>query len=371
MRNLRAIGSAFAIGLVGLVLCVIGALADRRQLFVSDLFAFLFWNSLSQGGMAVLMLYQLTGGGWGYAIHRPLLAMTRTLPLMALLFIPLGFGLHALYLWAEPGAVAHDALLRHKTWYLNAPFFLVRAALYFAVQIVLALTLSRWLAVDRGSSRRLQRLSAGGLVLYALIASFAAFDWIMSLTPHWYSTTFGLRAGIGQMLAGFAFATAIAAFLAMRGKAPEAGSPRYFHDLGNLLLMFVMLWMYLAFMQYLIIWIEDLPHEIDWFVPRVRTNWRWLALGLVVFQFGLPFFVLLSRRAKRTATVLGSLAAVLVLVHGIDIFWLIAPTFRPRGFRVTWTDLAALLGIGGIWCAVFLWQFEAKPILASEAARHG
>ena len=372
MRSSRLSRGMLIIGLIGLALCDVGALIDRQQLFVSYLFAYLFWNGLSQGGMAILMLHQLTGGGWGYAIHRPLLAMTKALPVVALLFIPIGFGLHYLYLWAQPEVVAHDPILQRKTWYLNAPFFLTRAAAYFIIQMTLAFTLTRWLAADRAFSRRLQRLSAGGLVLYALIVTFAAFDWIMSLTPHWYSTTFGLLIGVGQMLGAFAFAIATAVLV--RGRLTETLSPHHLHDLGNLLLMFILSWAYLAFMQYLIIWFENLPHEISWYISHALTSWQGLGLFIIVFQLALPFVVLLSRRAKRDAAILGSLAATIVLAHGANVFWLVAPTFRPNGFRILWIDLAAFIGIGGIWLAVFLTQLSAIPTVSSvahEVTQHG
>jgi hypothetical protein len=363
---------ALIIGLIALAGSAASMLLDRQQFFVSYLCAYLFWNGISQGGMAILMLHQLTGGGWGYAIRRPLLAITGTLPVIALGFIPIGFGLHDLYLWARPEVLVQDTLLQHKTWYLNEPFFLIRAGVYFAILLALALTLARWCAMDIEPSRRLQRLSAGGLVVYVVTGTFAAFDWIMSLTPHWYSTTFGLLIGVGQMLGAFAFTTVTTALV--RGHVAETLSPQHLHDLGNLLLMFILSGAYLAFMQYLIIWFENLPHEISWYISHAQTSWYWLGLFIIVFQLVVPLLVLLSRRAKRDAAILGSLAAMVVLVHWADVFWLVAPTFRPNGFRILWTDLATFIGIGGIWLALFLTQLSAIPTVPSvarEVTQHG
>ena len=205
--------------------------------------------------------------------------------------------------------------------------------------------------------------SAVGLLAYAVTVTFAAIDWIMSLMPQWYSTAFGLLAAIGQALAAFSFATAYTAwrFGAAEGKripgtsTPEEDEVRSrFQDLGNLLLTLVMTWAYLAFTQYLIIWAEDLPNEIAWYLPRVETSWRVVALCLVAFHFALPLLVLLSRRAKRAPRVLGMLAALLLLAHLVDTWWLVVPTFRTGGITLAWADPADVVALGGLWLAGYL-----------------
>jgi len=228
------------------------------------------------------------------------------------------------------------------------------------------------------------------LLVYGASVTFAAIDWIMSLTPQWYSTTFGLLAGIGQAMSAFAWAIAVTAYRerdAMKPRAdlPSTGEtdhrqpgdlPGLFQDLGNLLLMFVMTWAYLAFTQYLIIWAEDLPNEIAWYLPRVKTSWHVVALFLVAFHFALPFLVLLSRRAKRAPRALGLLAAMLLVAHLVDAYWLVAPTFRPAGVALAWSDVPAVAALGGLWLAVFLRTTRLpasatlEPVSRPEA-RHG
>lgn len=354
---------ALAAGIGGLALCLVAALVGDRVVFQSYLSAYLFWLGISLGSMAILMLHQLTGGRWGHLIGAPLTAATRLLPLLALLFIPLLFGLHDLYAWSRADEIARDAIVQRKEWYLNPTFFMIRAAIYFAVWSALGRLLTSAAAVE--TSRR-QRLSAGGLILYGFSVSFAAFDWLMSLTPHWYSTTFGLLVGTGQMLAAMAFAIIAAALLSSDQPAER------FHDLGNLLLMFVMTWAYLAFTQYLIVWMENLPHEVEWYVPRAETGWRWIGLLLIVFHFAAPFFVLLFRSAKRAPYALAATAAVLLLAHLIDAFWLVVPPFRAHGIGIAWTDFAAVIGIGGIWLAAFAKALQVSPINEFiEAVEHG
>ncbi|MGI9024238.1 MAG: hypothetical protein ACR2GP_01420, partial [Burkholderiaceae bacterium] len=230
---------------------------------------------------------------------------------------------------------------------------------------VLAHLLRKWSfgRLQKGNAvaaRRLRTVSAIGLLFYGVTVTFSAVDWIMSLSPQWYSTTFGLLAGIGQTLCAFAFAIVCAAWL-VPGRVDNL--PSVFQDLGNLLLMFVMTWAYLAFTQYLIIWAEDLPHEIVWYLPRVKTSWRLIAIFLVIFHFAIPFLVLLSRRAKRASRSLGLLAAGLLFAHLVDSFWLVTPTFRVTGLAITWSDVFALLAQGGIWFALF-----ARSIAGADTA---
>lgn len=364
--------TVLVVGLVALALSLAAALFDRRQFFQSYLFVWLFCLGLSLGAMANLMVHHLTGGAWGWLIRRPLEAAVMALPLLALLFVPLLFGLADLYPWARPETVAGSALLQEKAWYLDRPFFLLRAAIYFAVWLALAYRLASLSNVqdrdaDPALAGRLRALSAAGLIAYALTVTFAAVDWIMSLTPSWYSTAFGLLIGVGQSLSAFAFAILCAGRLAEREPLRELAAPARFQDLGNLLLMFVMTWAYLAFTQYLIIWAEDLPPEIAWYLPRTQTSWRWVAIFLIVFHFALPFLILLFRAAKRSARAMAALGGAMLAVHWVHVLWLVAPAFRTGGFALHWMDLSATLGIGGLWLAAVLWTLHTRPLLPQAA----
>ena len=380
---------AAAVGAVALAACVAGAFASPPAFFRGYLIGYVFFAGLALGCMSVVMLHYLTGGAWGIPIRRPLEAGTRTLPLLALLFVPLGFGLKYLYPWARPEEVARDPVLQAKHAYLNAPFFLGRTAFYFAVWIAFAYFLNRWsLEQDRGGgrgvNRRLQLLSAAGLVAYGLTVTFAAIDWVMSLEPHWYSTMYGVLYIAGQALNALAFVTA--ALILMARCEPFSAYVRssHYHDLGKLMLAFVMFWSYVAFSQYLIIWAGNLPEEIPWYIKRLHGGWGWVAIGLIVFHFALPFLLLLPEGANRNPRVLASVAALVVLMRFVDVFWLVRPVFTVAGaasasarFRVHWLDAAAPVAIGGVWLAAFLWQLTKRPLLPvndpefSEAPAHG
>jgi hypothetical protein len=358
------------VGALALVLCALWGWFAGTQFFVSYLAAWLFFLGIALGSMVNLMVHRLTGGAWGALLLRPLEAAISALPTIAVLGLPLLAGLDRLYPWAAPGAAHSSELLAHKAWYLNAPFFLLRAAVYFAIWLLLAYRLRRLLG-EGGDVGRLQRLSIAGLIAYAITVTFAGIDWIMSLTPQWHSTMFGLLTGVAQSLAGFACAVAAAGLLLRRGVFAELGAPRVLQDVGNLLLMFVLTWTYLAFTQYLIIWWEDLPHEIDWYLPRLHTSWYAIAWALIVAHFALPFVILLFRRAKRSAGWIAGLGLIMLGAHWIDVLWLVAPPFRADGFRLEWGDLLATLGIGGISVAVALGHIETPDVARSAALMQG
>ncbi len=301
-------------------------------------------------------------------IQRVLEAAIQTLPLMALLFIPLFFGLSDLYPWARTEVVAADPLLQQKAAYLNIPFFIARAVVYFAVWIVLGRLLVTWsLQQDRTAddtlTLRLQRLSGPGLVLYGLTVSFAAIDWMMSLEPKWYSTIFGMMFMVSFGLAALAMAILATRFLETEKPLARVASPERWHDLGNLLLALVMFWAYLSFSQFLLIWSENLAEEIPWYLHRIGGGWEWVAIALIIFQFGLPFVLLLSRTTKRNSQILATVAGAILFMHWLDTIWMIAPSFYPAGFHLQWLDIAAPVGIGGLWLAAFIGHLKARSLL--------
>ena len=369
---------ALAVGLIALAACAAGWLLAPDAFLRAYLFGFVFFAGLSLGCLAIVMLQHLTGGAWGIPIRRILESGTRTLPLVAILFLPIAFGLRRLYPWARPEEVAKDALLQAKEAYLNVPFFLARAAFYFAVWILFAWFLNRWsLEQDRAGSpaltRRLQMLSAAGLVAYGLTMTFASIDWVMSLEPRWFSTMYGVMIIAGQALNALAFVTAALVLMSPRRPYADFVRTSHYHDLGKLLLAFVMFWCYVAFSQYLIIWAGNLPEEIPWYMRRFSGGWGWVGAALVLLHFALPFLLLLPEGANRNSRILASVAALVVLMRLVDVYWLVRPVFTQATaaagstrFQVTWLDLAAPIGIGGVWLAVFLWQLEEHPLLPAR-----
>lgn len=359
---------ALTVGVIGVALAGVGAVTNPAQFFHSWLLGFMLCLGFALGSLALLMLQYLTGGLWGLVTRRILEAAARTLPLLLLFFIPLLFGLKDLYSWTHADIVAGDEALRAKALYLNVPFFLVRAAFYFACWLAVAGFLRRWSRQveetgDRAAERRIRRLSAGGILIYGFTITFASIDWLMSLEPHWFSSIFGMLMMTGQGLSGISLAVVVLGLLA--GEKPFAGllTRKVMLDLGNLMLAFVMLWAYMSFSQFLIIWSGNLPEEIPFYVHRLNGGWQWMALSLVVFHFAVPFVALLMRATKRVPRNLAVLAAWVIFMRAVDLFWLIAPEGRHGAFGIHWLDIVAPVGMAGVWFAVFAWQFAARPIL--------
>ena len=373
--------TALMAGAAGLVLCAIGFFIDREHFFRAYLIGYLFWLGIALGSLALMMVHHQSGGAWGLVIRRIFEAATRTLPALALLFIPIVLGMHDLYPWTHADHVEHDPVLRHKALYLNVPFFLARAVFYFACWIGFAMVLNRWSkAQDEGdalATRRMQLLSGAGLVAYGLAITFASVDWVMSINPHWFSTMFGFLFMGGQGLSALAFTIVIATAL-WRGPLHEVYNPGHFHDLGKLMLAFVMLWAYFNFSQYLIIYSGNLVEEIPYYIDRTNGGWQYLALVLVVFHFAAPFALLLSRDLKRNAPRLVFVAVAILVMRLVDLHFLVSPDFDPSGVNrhllpageshaahlfIHWLDLAAPIGIGGIWLWLFLTQLAQRPLL--------
>ena len=370
----RARPVALGAGLGALALCGLGAIFDPQQFLRSYLVGYLFVFGIALGCLAVLMIHHIAGGAWGAVVRRVLESAAGTVPLLALLFLPIALGVHQLYEWAHPGALEHDPLLRAKSAYLNVPFFLSRAVVYFVAWSLIALYLNRWSseqdrAPDPALTRRLELLSRGGLVLYGLTVTFAAIDWAMSLEPHWFSTIYGLLLMGGQGVAAFAFVIPIAALLRHEEVVARLIGRDQFRDLGSLLLAFVMIWAYLSISQLLIIWSGNLPEEIPWYLKRTGPAWQGLALVLVVFHFAAPFVVLLVRRSKQNARVLAHLAGALLVMRFLDVYWQIAPAFHEGAFAPHWLDLAVPVTLAALWVGLFLRNLHGRPLVSLQDAK--
>ena len=368
-------------GGIGLAGCAIGFLMDRDQFFRSWLIAYLLFLSIALGSLALMMVQHLSGGAWG-VFRRIFEASSRTLPLLMVLFIPVLLGMTSLYPWTHEDHVQADAVLRHKAPYLNIPFFVARAVIYFAGWWGISYLLNKWSqqqdAGDVAVNTRIQRLSGAGLVFYALAVTFAGIDWIMSLNPHWYSTLFGFLMIGGQGLAALAFTIVVSTFLFRHEPMSRLLKPTHFHDLGKLTLAFVMLYAYFNFSQYMLTFAANLAEEIPYMTVRTRNGWQYLALFLTIFHFAVPFFLLLSRDLKRAAHRLVVVALWLILMRFADIYMLVSPEFASTGGNlhllegehvshlfVHWLDVAAPLAIGGLWLWMFFTQLQQRPLFAA------
>lgn len=351
-------------GVAGLVVAGVGAFVNPGQFFHSYLLAFLFWLAAALGGLALTMLHHMSGGGWGVVIRRILESAARTLPWMALFFVPIAFGMNELYPWTDTAKVAADRILLAKAAYLKTPFFLARTALYFVIWISLAFFLTRWSAEQDHTgapdlAARMTRMSAGGLVIYVVSMTFASIDWAMSLEPHWFSTMYGFLFVIGQALMGLAIAIVMANRLSREAPMADVFHKGHFHDFGKLLFAFTMVWAYLSFSQFLIIWSANIPEEIPWYMHRTGHGWQYIGLALVAFHFAVPFMVLLSSRTKKNSTVLTRVALWLIAMRFVDVFYLIGPEAYPEGLSFHWMDLAAAIGLGGVWVSLFVRNLQA------------
>jgi hypothetical protein len=346
---------------------LIGLVTNPTQFLQSYLMAYMFCLALTLGCFAVGMMHQLTGGAWGVVIRRPIGAASRVLPVMTALFLPIVLGMTRLYPWTDAALVARDEALQHKHLYLNVPFWIVRATIYFAAWNTIGYFLNKWsLDQDRTGdpriARRMQRLSAGGLVVYALTITFASFDWLMSLEPHWFSTIFGAVILAGQGLSALAFLLIALAWLSRRPPLDGIVAPGHFHDIGNLLLAFTMLWAYFSFSQYLIIWAGNLPGEIAWYQHRTDSSWRIIGMALIVFHFAVPFVLLLSRTIKRQAELILRLAIAVLAARLLDLYWLIAPAFHAQVW-VSWLDILLPVAMTLLWLGFFVRQLRGRAIL--------
>jgi hypothetical protein len=359
---------SLVIGAILVVAAIIGAILQPEKFFPAYLLGYMAWLGLSLGSMALLMLVHLTGGDWGQAVRRIFEAAARTVPFMVVLFAPVLVGMRHLYIWMRPGDIARNPHLQEiARTYLTRNGFIGRAMIYFAIWLMIAGFLSRWSAQqdnppERDTGSRFRKLSGPGLVLYGFTLGFASIDWIMSLSPPWISTIYGLIFLAGQCLSSICFVVVIAAILSRYKPMSGYMKPDHVQDYGKLMLTFVMLWAYFAFSQWLIIWSGNLPEEISWFTPRLRGGWQYLGLLLGVFHFVVPFLFLLSREFKRRIQSLVWLAAFLMFMRFVDLFWYIEPTFHNH-FHVSWQDLVVPAAIGGVWLALFFHNLRGRPLL--------
>lgn len=375
-------GRALAVGAVSMLLTVLGAfIGPSGQFFRSYLWSFVYVFGIGVGSLAWLMLQYLTGGAWGVVIRRPAEAAARTIPLLALLFIPIVIGIPSLYHWSHADLVAADPMLQHKQPYLNVPFFLIRAVVYLGGWSLCAMLFNRWSAdEDRGvpgSHSKMAAMAGPGLVFWGFALTFMSVDWVLSLNPHWFSTIFGLLLMAGQSLSAMSFLITLMIVLSFYEPMSRVLTHRHLHDLGKLLLALVMVWAYFSYSQFLIIWAGNLPEEIPWYLKRLQGAWGYVALALVLGHFVLPFALLLSRDIKRNYKLLSRVAIFILFMRMVDIYWQVAPDFPKGSPGFTWMDITAPVGLIGIWLAYFLYQFEKRPLMPlndphlEEALEHG
>ena len=367
--------NALVIGVIAFAATLVGAFLDKQHFWQSYLYGFIAISALAIGSLGIFLLHNVVGGNWGVAIRRFIESGLQTLPMFALLVIPILFATASIYKWTDATYRAEHFAVGHKAVYMNVLFFAGRTVFYFIVWIVMgSLILKMANEHDRTGDpalfKRIKGISAPALLIFVLTTTLAFIDWVMSLEPDWYSTIYPWLFTVGEILLTFAFMIALLVLFSKH--APFAGFVKtaHFHDLGNLMLCFTMLWAYMGLAQFLIIYAENLPDEIPWYIRRFSGGWGYLGWFISIFHFCVPFFLLLMRFVKKNPQRLRALALWIIFVRMLDIYWFVAPAFRERGLEVYWTDLSALVGIGGIWLAYFISNLKKRPLLVPHDPRN-
>jgi hypothetical protein len=365
-NRLPIVGAVCAV--VGAAVCAILGPADPRQFFFSWLVSFLFFLSLALGGLFFVLIQYATQGGWGIVLRRIGETIFAMLPVMAVLFLPVLLGLHDLYEWTHAEAVEQDALLRWKAPYLNVPFFLIRAALYFGLWSFIAVLYYRGsrgqdVTGDPGVSARLRRFAGPALIILALTQTFASVDWIMSLTPHWYSTMFGVYFFAGSFVGFIALLSVVAVATRQVRLLDTVINAEHLQDIGKFLFAFTAFWAYIGFSQFFLMWYANLPEETIWYQARMEGSWMTVSLFLMAGHFAIPFFYLMGRAVKRRGSTLAIGGAWLLAMHFLDLYWQVMPTLHPEGLRPSVLDVAALVTVGGCFLAAASWLMRRRALV--------
>jgi hypothetical protein len=375
---------AGVIGALGLLLCVAGFFSNRDHFFQSYLFAFMYWGGFGFGALGILLLSNVVGGKWGVTARKFLVAAMRTLPLIAVFFVVLLFGLTYLYAWTHSDLVAHSEYLKHRVPYLNLPFFLLRQVFYFGIMFLIGMRINRWYDLqdetgDPDLREKLRAFSAPSLLFFVLMITFAIFDWILSADAQYYSTVYGAMILIGWVLQTFALINLSIIKASEGDRFGGRINSKVLHDLGNLMFAFTIFWTYLSASQLIITWPGNLPQEIQWYLDRINGGWKVLATVTALSMFLIPFLALLSQDRKRDPRRLIKVCVWLLVARIIDLFWIVEPTYRNHsasallgtssGFTIYWTDIAAFLGLGGVWVFMFMKQLRRTPLLPLRDTR--
>lgn len=365
-NRLPMIGAACAV--LGAVACAILGAGNPKQFLFSWLVSFLFFLSLGIGALFFVLIQYASQGGWGIVLRRVGETTFATIPMMAALFVPLLLGLHDLYSWTVPGAADHDALLRWKAPYLNVPFFLIRAALFFGIWSFIAIAYYRGsrgqdVTGDPRATARMRRFAGPAIIVLALTQTFASIDWIMSLTPHWYSTIFGVYFFAGSFVGFIALLSVVAAAMRQAGLLEAVITDEHLQDVGKLLFAFTSFWAYIAFSQFFLIWYANLPEETFWYKARLVGSWELISILLMAGHFGIPFFYLMGRAVKRRWSTLAVGGIWMLAMHFMDLYWQVMPTLHPEGVRPSALDVAAFVSVGGCFVAAVSWLMRRQALV--------
>lgn len=384
---------AGAVGVIGLLLTIVGFVTAPQPSMFSYLLAFTYWVGISVSAIIMQAIFHTAKAKWPTILRRSMETMGLTVVVFIILVLPIVFGAKYIFPWVDPQnwvfpgteslkfTEVQQHHLHHKHAYLNLPFFYVRQVIYFAVWAFSAWRLRSWSTEQDTSGAleltvKLRRFSPGSLPFLALTITFAGFDWLMSLTPLWQSTIFGAYYFAGSFLAAFCVLTIATVNAQGKDEYGTLVTTAHYHNLGKLMLAFTAFWAYIAFSQFLLMWIANLPEEAGWFKLRLEGGWKSVSIALFVLGFLLPFFVLLSRNLKLKTRPLAAVAVYLLVMHAVDMYWLIWPAYSPQAPSFHWTLITAFAGVGGlsVAAAIFLargrYTLPVKDPYISESLRY-
>lgn len=365
---------SFAVGGIGLLASVFMAISDSHHFYYSYLVAFCFFMTLTLGSMFFVLMQHISRAGWSVAVRRIPETLMQNVPLMLVFFLPIIIGAHDLYHWTHLEDVAKDHLLQVKYPYLNMTFFVIRAAVFFGAWIWIArkfynYSIQQDESGDGTLTLNLQRVATFSIIIFGLTLTFAFIDWVMSITPHWYSTIFGVYFFAGSMVVAFAALGLIMMLLRRYGYLRDVVTLEHFQDIGKFLYGFNIFWSYIAFSQYFLIWYANVPEETVWFAEHFHGSWNTVAAVLAIGHFGIPFVIFMSRHAKRNLKFHAAVATWLVFMHIVDLYWIIMPNVSKTGIHVTLMDIVPFIGIGGIYFGVFLNRLKSKALVPIKDPR--
>jgi hypothetical protein len=350
----------FLAALISIIACVAGYISDPERFFRSYTVAFAFTSAIGLGAFFFVMAMYLAGNAAGVTVRRIMENVMITLPVGAILFIPLIFGLKYVYPWMHADVVSANVNLRAKSAYLTENFFVLRTYVFFFLWSIWIFSIYRQ-STKQDTERSVRqmyviaRFCAPGLFLVVLVGTLAAYDWLMSVQPTWYSTIFGLYYLAGGALAFMSVVTLVCLGFRRAGILTNSINIEHYHDLGKWLFCLTAFYTYIAFSQYLLIWYANLPEETIFY--RVRSHGMWLPISLALpfVRFIIPFFVLLCRPAKRNLTIIGLVAGWSLIMEFIDIYWVVMPVHYPEGPQIHWMDFATLGATVSI-CGLQFWN---------------
>lgn len=358
----------FGIGAIGLIASLVGYFIDDTQFYYSYLVSFVFFTGIGLAALLMVMLHHITRSSWGVVVRRISETFASNFMIWGIFVIPVLLGIHNLYHWSHEDAVAADKILQAKSAYLNTTFFVIRQVIYFIIWGYLGYKLHKASVEmdatgDWGITTLMRKISAPGIPLFALSISFAGFDWLMSLDPHWFSTMFGVYFFAMFFQAFWPVMILLVLFLHGRGILKNTIQKVHIYDLGAWFFAFTIFYAYIAFCQFLLIYYANLPEEALWYYHRLEGSWKYIAYSLILFRFVVPFIVLLNREAKHNIKVLTATSILVVVVHFAEVYWITMPVVSEHGIHFSWMDIAALLGLGGIFFGLFFNRFKKHNMI--------